>query len=133
TATGGRFAHDVVPARLERLALIQRLAVVPEYVGHGRPGGEYEAQSRILEDTLHAGGKLVLIRREVESGRVRAVTRHHATVGVHAVDAEMAGVVGHVVDATVAEVGQHVREIQPRHGDFADAHLEKGAEGRVNA
>ena len=87
----------------------------------------------VLEDALDAGRKLVLVGREVQPGRVGAVHRRHAAVGVHAVDAEVTGVVGHVIDAAVAEVRQHVREVQPRHGDLADAHLEKGAERRVDA
>ena len=82
---------------------------------------------------LHAGGELVLVRGEIQPRRVLAVHRRDAAIGEHAVDAEMAGVVGHVVDAAVAEVGQDVREVQARHGDLADAHLEEGAERRVDA
>ena len=58
--------------------------------------------------------------------------RFDAAVGEHAVDAEVAGVVRHVVDAAVAEMRQHVGEVQARHRDLADAHLEKRAERRVD-
>src|SRR5215469_3965643 len=132
-AAGRCFAHDVILAGLERLALVQRLAILPENVGDGCPGGEHEAQPGVLEDAFDAGGKLVLVGREVEPGHVGAVHRQHAAVGIHAVDTEVTGVVGHVVDAAVAEVRQHVREVQPRHRYLADAHLEKGAEGCVYA
>ena len=92
-----RFADDVVLAGLERLALVQRLAGFVEDVGHGRAGAEEEAQARVVEDALHAGGELVLVGGEVQPRGVLAVAGLDAAVGEHAVDAEVAGVVGHVI------------------------------------
>src|ERR1700679_658712 len=70
----------------------------------------------------------MLIGGDVHACRVFGVSGFHAAVGEHAVDAEVAGVVRHVVDAAVAEMREDVGEVQPRHRDFADAHLEEGAE-----
>src|SRR5882757_6062062 len=56
-----------------------------------------------------------------------------AAVGEHAVYAEMTGIVRHIVDAAMAEMRQHIREIEARHRDFADAHFQESAECAVNA
>src|SRR5215831_17315273 len=46
---------------------------------------------------------------------------------------KLAGVVGHVVDAAVAVVREDVREVQARHRDLADGHLQEGAESGIDA
>src|ERR1700721_3839106 len=86
-----------------------------------------------MEYAANAGGQLMLIGGEVQAGRVLGVSRFPAAVGEHAVDAEVAGVVRHVVDAAVAEMREDVGEVQPRHRDFADAHLKEGAERCENS
>ena len=53
----------------------------------------------------------------------------YPAVGKHAVDAEVAGVVSHVIHPAVTEVGHHIGKVQARHGDLADAHFQKRAEG----
>ncbi len=74
-AAGRRLAHDVILARLERLALVERLAVLVEDVRNGGARGEHESQTGILEDALHAGRELVLIDGKVQARRVLAVRR----------------------------------------------------------
>src|SRR5262249_52281087 len=126
-------SDDVVFAGLEWFALVNRLAGFIENIRHWRACAKEKTQAGIAEDLLDTPGELVLVGGGVEARGVLAVTGLHAAVGEHAVDPEVAGVVRHVVHAAVAEMRQHVREIQARHGDFADAHLKKSAERRVNA
>ena len=97
-AAGGRFADDVVLARLELVALAEeRLAVFVEDVRHRRCGCEKtKRRPGSLKIRFTHARELVLVGGEVQPRDVVVVVRQ-AVGGEHVVDAEVAGVVGHVV------------------------------------
>src|ERR1700676_4756568 len=127
-----RLTDHIVLAWFEGFGLVQRLSGGIENIRNRRARAENESEAGVAEYALYACRELMLIDREIKPGQIVRVAGLDASVGNHAVDAEMKGIVGHVIDAAVAEVRQHVREIETRHRDLADAHFEERAEGGVD-